>query len=414
MKPALAFYRAQKDTLTDDERILVARTLNTMALSALGVSRLEEARALTDECLALTPLESPLTERSPVARAYAVSCGVNEVDLSLLSGDAAAAAGWLAKLRHLVERFQHDAPNERRWISARALVFDRTIREAQNSDAVGDVPRLMAETLRLDEAALALKPDDPAQVVRTVLSSAQYSLALFSPQHPDESLEISRKGLELIRRVPRRYQNKTVLRAWGSLLQHLVTTLIWAGRRDEAKQYIDEGTRVFEQLGALEPKDVQGRGLHADLLLALDKPCEALKILDQIHQDGVRGDYLTSQLLAALACGDDTPFTDGVSDLAQSKDAQMHWMWALWLVKAGRTPEAVAELREWKAAAGATSVQWPLGVLDGLPARMPPAQREAIRAFVAEMEAFLRDDDAPSSLPIFERLLGALGGDVPR
>lgn len=405
MKPALAFYRSQQDHLTDDERVVLARSLNGMAQAALGLTRLDEARGLIDECLAVLPLGSPLAERSAVARAYALSCVVSSLDHASLSGDAAAQQQGLELLRRTQARYEASDPTEVRWLMAQTQALDRLTRDAQTREERDEVTQLIQKTMALDEAALRLTPGDPGLLVKTAQTSLQYALTLFTPDHPDESLAVVAKALERIRTVPRRFHNKRVLRVWGSLLEQQVTSLIWAGRREEAQRSVEEGNRVFEQLEALEPRDVQGRGMHADFLLALGRPCEALTLLQGVHRDGVRGDYFTSRLLAALACGQDEAFQDSAAEISRSTDPQVHWQFALWLVKQGRPTEAVAELTAWKVAAGEASVQWPLGVLDGFPPRVPEAQREAVRGFVRGMEAFLRDEETPHSQPVFDRLL---------
>ena len=409
MKPALAFYRAQKEGLTDDERVLVARTLNTMAQQSNSLARMDEARALTRECLEVLPLSSPLAQRSARARAFAVSCTVASYDQAVLGGDDAAAKQRLEVLRQELAPSARDSRAEPRWLEAQAIIYDRLIKQAQSDEEGEALARLVEKNLDLDERALQLEPDSPRVILGSVITATRHSLAIFKPDHPDESLAVARRALERIRTIPRRYQNKFVLRGWGSLLQQVVTTLIWAGRTGEAQQYIDEGNRVFEQLEALEPKDIQGRGVHADFLLALNKPCEALAILEGLHQGGVRGDYFTSRLLAALACGNDAAFNGISTDLAATTDAEAHWLSALWLVKVGRVPEAVTELRAWETAAAASSLQWPLGVLDGFPARVPPAQREAVEAFVRGIEGYLRSEEEGESVrPVFDALISSL------
>ena len=350
MTPALAFYRRQEDRLTDGERVLVARTLNTMTDSALGLARLEEAKALNAECSKVLPLDSPLTRGSVPARSAALSCLVSAYDVAALVEDAAAMKALLTRGQAYLAATGELGRDDPLWLSSEGFLLDRVTRDPATPPE--EALPLIKQTYALEERVLELTHHEPRAVVRYAVTATRLAHALFTPESPDASLAVSRTALDALHRLARRYQNKRVLRSWGSVLQQLVTNLIWAGRRDEAMRYVDEGNRVFEQLAALEPKDVQGRGIHADFLLALDRPCEALKVLDGLHRDGVRGEYFTSRLLAALACGNDAPFREGAAEIAASSDPQLHWEYALWLAQQGRAGEAAAELKTWKDAGG--------------------------------------------------------------
>jgi tRNA A-37 threonylcarbamoyl transferase component Bud32 len=407
MEPAIGFYRTQRATLTEDERVLFARTLSLAARNAMTVARKEDAVRDLEECLTLLPLDGPLSKH-PRARAASVNCEVALYDVAHLAGETALMNVHRDRFMAVVNAYEKADLDAIEWLDAMSFALSRVAMEAQNRAAPETLSLLIRERM-LDERALALEPTNVRVLTAYAEASTRLSLANFRPEHADESVDIAKEALERIRLVPRRLQTPRTLRVTGSLLQHLVTTLVWAGRGDEARAYAAEGERVFEQLLALEPKDVQARGIHADFLLAVGRPCEALAILDTVHRDGVRGDYFTSRLMAALACGEDGPFRDAQVDLKASTDAQAHWLSALWLVKDGRAAEAVTELEAWSAPFAEQAVQWPLGVLDSLPPRVPEKNRAAVKAFIEGMEQFLRsEDESLDSMEIYQALIKSL------
>ncbi len=408
MRPSLAFYRAQGATLSDDERSLLARTLHTTARLAASLGRHDEARRDLDECLTVVPLDGPLAQKNPVARATALACEIGRLDQARARGDADGQRRHQGVLEGVLATRSQDDLDSVRWVSSLAMAYNRLALDAQTAGDDSESLRLTLAEMALDERAAKLDPDDTILSTNFVSTSTRLALVLFKPDHPEASFEVAKKGLARLESVPRRLQNTRVLRAWTALLQQHVTNLVWAGRRDEAKAVAGEGERVFEQLEALEPKDVQGRGVHADFLLALDRPCEARAILDGLHAEGMRGDYFTSWLLAALACDTDAPFVEGAADLAASTDPEAHWLSALWLVEQGRRDEAAAVLRDWNGRTAGASIQWPLGVLDGFPSRVPPPQREPVKQFITGIEAYLRSEGDEQVTPVFEALLRAL------
>jgi tetratricopeptide (TPR) repeat protein len=407
MRPALAFYRAQGATLSDDERALLGRTLHTTARLASLVARHDEAVRDLDECLTVVPLDGPLAKKDPAARGTALGCAVGLLDEARNQGDVEAERRHRAVLAGVIAAHGQENLDSVRWVSALALAHDRLAFAAQAAGNADETLRLTLAEIALDERASRLAPDDIRLSTNFASTSTRLAMVLFEPNKPDASLEVANKALARLESIPRRFQNTRVLRAWTALLQQHVTNLVWAGRREEARASVEAGKRVFEQLEALEPNDVQGRGVHADYLLALDKPCEARAILDRLYAEGMRGDYFTSWLLAALACGTDAPFIDGAADLAASTDPQAHWLSALWLIEQGRGDDAVVVLRTWKERASGSPLQWPLGVLDGLPSRVPQPQRAAVKQFIEGLEAFIRSEDAPVD-PVFDGLVSAL------
>jgi tetratricopeptide (TPR) repeat protein len=413
MRPALTFYRAQGASLSDAERSLLTRTLHTTARLAASVGRHDEALRDLDECLTVVPLDGPLAMRDPNARRTALACEIGRLDAARNQGDVEAERRHQDVLEQVIAARSQDDLESVRWLSALGLAYNRLALAAQASGREDETLRLTLAEMALDERVAKLDPDNPRLSTNFASTSTRLSSVLFKPDHPDASIEVAKKGLARLESMPRRFQSVRVLRAWTALIQQHVTNLVWAGRRDEAKASIEAGQRVFEQLEALEPKNVQGRGVHADYLLALDKPCEARAILDGLHAEGLRGDYLTSWLLAALACGTDAPFIEGAADLAASTDPQAHWLWALWLIEQGRRDEAVAVLRAWSERTREASVQWPLGVLDGLPPRVPQQQREAVKQFIAGLETFLRTEGDVTVDPVFDELVRALSATAP-
>ncbi len=392
--PSIDFFRAQTASLSDDERVLFAQNLSIAATSAQDLARRDEAQRGFDECLRVIPPEAPLAQRNPRARAVSLGCVVGQLDSARLAGDTEGMKAGRALLARIIEAHESEQLDSIDWLNAMALGASRITVVSQLLADDETYQKYLHLEHRLDTRAIALAPNDLLAIINFAASSTLLSSQTFKPDQPDESLTLVKEGLERLRTVPRRLQNPRVLRAWGAALQQLVTSLVWAGRRDEAKTYLPEAERVFEQLIALEPKDVRGRGVYADFLLALDRPCQALELLDAVHRDGVRGDYFTSRLLAALACGKHEPFADAPAELAKSDDPQAHWLYATWLAQQGRPVEAARLLREWREQISHNPVQWPLGVLDGLPARTPPAQRDAVETFIREMEAALRAEES--------------------
>ncbi len=185
--------------------------------------------------------------------------------------------------------------------------------------------------------------------------------------------------------------------------------LKWSGHQEEATGLADEGRRVFSQLLALEPDDVQGQGVWADFLLDLGQPDEALRVLEKVVGGQVKGDYLSSLLMAALAAGHPERVLAAQADIAASQDAQAHWLNVLALAQVGRVPEAVHELEAWQARSVETAVQWPRGIFDGLEARTTGPAAPALGHFVRAMEAGLATDDAEGpTKTAFDTLLDEL------
>lgn len=397
-RPSLEYFRSQ-GALSDAEEILFGQTLQALGFTSLGVHRLDEARTSFDECLSRFDLDSPRAETSPEYRAISLSCLIGRSDVADIAGEPGGRGPLMRKALAAVEKWEKRDLDSDRWLRALSNAFGRLAHLAQTEGDAPTTQALIDKQWAFDTEALRRRPNDPVLLSAHASSATQKALALFEPNAPDVALEMAQQGLDDLRSIPGRMQAPRVMRQWLALLELKAMMLGWAGRDDEGAKVEKEAALVYGQLIDLEPNDMQGRGTYGDLLLARRKPCEAKHAYDALDVSTERGQYFASWMLAALACGETGRFsTFSRAQLEQVDEAQVRWLYALWLATEGRGDEAADVMKKCADDAAASSVQWPQGVLDPVPARIKdPKQRDAVQTFIREMEEYLRaQGDGPS------------------
>ena len=325
-QPTLAFYLAREPSLTADERALVAATYVTRAEIARNRGNLDEVQRAIEACRQILPRGSRWAEGSAAAAASALRCEVMAYQLADLKADEAAMKAQAGVLEELLRPDQARWPDSAEWARTRSHAYSSLGRLALRH---GDSERSRSALRRAVELNRQARTLDPTVVDSrgpTVAGLSELSLVEYLPSAPDTALALGREALALAQAAPSRERNTRLLRTWGAALQQQVMLLKWSGHQEEATGLADEGRRVFSQLLALEPDDVQGQGVWADLLLDLGQPDEALRVLEKVVGGQVKGDYLSSLLMAALAAGHPERVLAAQADIAASQDAQAHWL----------------------------------------------------------------------------------------
>jgi tetratricopeptide (TPR) repeat protein len=404
--PSLAYYRAQGD-LSESELTLFGRTLQAIGSTSLTVGRHDAAKKVFTECVERFPLDAPRAETDADFRAIGVMCAVGRYDVASVTNDQRQLFHLEAAERAVKKWGQRDL-NQVQWLKALGLAYARLASTAQNRGDAEDFKRWIDLEYSTDVEALKALPQDPFFLTNHAASSSRLAMSKFTPAQPDEAMQIAERGLRSIEAVPAPARTPRVLRVWLGLLEQSVLIETWGNRPKEAARHADAAREVYEHLIALEPNDVQGRGIYGDLLLSRSRACDAQAIYTPLVERGVRGLYFTSWLLAAVTCEGQGVAALTLEQVRANDDPQAEWLYALWLLTLGRTDEAVAVLEHCAEAAATAPVQWPRGAFDGLPARVPAPQREAVKRFIAEAEGSIANDDDVN--PAFGHLLEALRG----
>lgn len=406
-RPALEYFRSQ-GRLSEAEEILFGQTLQALGYTSFAIHRVDDARSSFDECVARFDLESPRADEDPEFRAIGLSCLIGRSDVADIAGEASGRQMMQRAMGALEKWGARDLDSDR-WLRALSNGYGRLAHLAQNEGNVELTQQLIDKQWAFDTEARRRRPQDQVLLAAHASSAMQRALALFHPDAPEAALQTAQEGLDDIHSIRNRRQSPRVMRVWLGLLELKTMMLGWAGREAEAAQVEAEAALVFSQLIDLEPNDMQGRGTYGDLLLARHKPCEAKRVYDELDVSNERGEYFTSWMLAALACGSTERFsTLEREQLDASGEQQVRWLYVLWLVTEGRAEEAASAMRACAADAASSAVQWPRGVLDAVPARVKdPRRREAVEAFVKDMEQFLRatDDEPPRAYAHFAEAL---------
>lgn len=398
-QPSLDYFRAQ-GSLSDGDNLLFGQTLRAMGGANFNMGRLKEASALFDECAARFPLE-PRAMEEPEYRSVALGCVLNQADVLMLDGHIKDAEVQLSRVRAVLDQYGERDHDTRAWLRVVTDSWGRIARAAQNANRADEATLASEKEWQFDAVSLRANPKDPGVLSNHVSVSSGRALSIFVPARPTEALTVVEEGLRAARQIPRAFLLPRNLRSWLGLLETGAMMDGWAGHPERALTRLEEARPLYEHLIGIEPEEQQGRGIYADLLLDVGRPCEAKAVYDGLMASGAAGSYLVSQLLSALACDELTPFTVlTAKDLAENEDQQVHWLYALYQVRVGRVREGAEHLQQWADAASAGAQQWPKGVLDTVPERVPPAHRAAVEKFVRDSETLL-NEESNAELPTF-------------
>ncbi|MFO0596394.1 MAG: protein kinase [Myxococcaceae bacterium] len=405
--PALEYFRSQ-EKLSPDEELTYGQVLQALGFTNVNLTRLEAAQELYEECRAHFPVGDARIRADPLLRSVALLCELGEVDVRKLRHAPGGTAS-LSAVREVLDAYRDRDRDVVRWLRAQSHGWGRLsiyAQDAANAEGAIELARL---ELASDEEVLKKLPTDPYSLTSSASSHGRLALASFSPSNADESLALTAKALERIKAVPVRYRTVRTLRVWLNLDEQQAMMLGWVGRKSEAEAALRDAKTVYESIIAIEPKDLQARAVYADILIDAGRPCEARERYDELLAEGVKGSmYYASWVLAAVACGERPALLKlSADDVDAAEDPQASWLYALGLLELGKVPEATERLEACADAARTAAVQWPRGVLDGVPARVPDAARPAVTRFVHDMEVALRGDVDPD-YPAFAALLADL------
>ncbi|MBL8915895.1 MAG: serine/threonine protein kinase, partial [Archangium sp.] len=394
--PALAYYRAQGN-LSDEELVLFGRTLQAIGTTSAAIARLDTAKTHYTECVERFSVDDPRAEVDPEFRAIAVGCAIGRYDLSLITDQRDEGMANFEGAQRAVEKWGKRDLDSAAWLRALSLAYSRLTSFAQAQGEEEDALKWINLEYATDTDALLRNPTDSFFLANHAASSTRMALARFKPTAPAEGLEIARHGLQSIEAISRAHRTPRVLRVWLGLLEQTVMMEGWAGLTADADAHAKEAQDVFDQLMSLEPKEVQGRGIYGDLLLARGRPCEAQQLYTPLVESGVHGTFFTSWLLAAVACKGEGVEKLNLEQVKANDDPQAQWLYALWLLTQDRSAEASKVMDECAEKAANAAIQWPRGVLDTVPPQIPdPRRRAAVQTFIGEVESLLRTDTTGS------------------
>ncbi|MFT3712799.1 MAG: serine/threonine-protein kinase [Archangium sp.] len=402
--PSLVYYRAQGN-LSESEELLFGRTLQAIGSTSLTVGRHDAAKSVFTECVQRFPLDVPRAATDADYRSVGVMCAIGRFDVASVTDDQSQLFQLSAAEKAVRAWGQQDLQNHR-WLKALTLAYARLATTAQNAADGDSFQHWIELEFATDVQALKANPKDPFLLTNHAASSTRQAVAKFKPSSPDEAMKIAEQGLASIEVVPKSARTPRVLRVWLGLLEQSVLIETWGNRPEQAAKHADVAREVFDQLVALEPNDVQGRAIYGDLLLSRHRSCDAQTVYQPLVERGVRGAYFTSWLLAAVTCEGKGVAELTLEQVRSNDDPQAQWLYALWLLSVGRTAEATQLLSECAEASTSAPVQWPRGVFDELPPRIPAAQRDAVTKFITEAETSIMNDEEEN--PAYVHLLQAL------
>lgn len=405
---AARFVREDKVEPADDEgRLALASAWWILGSASLAAGRLDESRGFADDCLRLTRERPALVDTDAKWASLVLDCTGLQMGLASYTGDDPRRVALAAEVRAFLAAHEGRWPDDAWWSRALSATYSRLYRVSMDAGDLEASKGDLARALALDERR-ARDPNRRHGGSDLVVTLRDAELVHWSPDEPDEGLALGERGLAIAREAPRRLQSGPMLRAWvGELAQHIML-LKWSGRAAEVPPLVEEGDRVVEQLLSLAPERTSTTGVVADFFIEVGRAKDAQALLAKELAKGVKADYFSSYVFAALLAGDDATVLARRADAEKLEDAQAMLCVGLALARQGHPRDAADVLRAWSERITKTPLQWPRGCLAPVIASMPAEQVEPVRRFSDAMEAALPSDDRAGQEAALRGLADAL------